>query len=63
MVFPCGDGGRDFEDAVMRSMALGTQKWERTITHRLASPDAPELYESVHAHGAGDVLGATICWS
>lgn len=63
MVFPCGNGGREFEDAVMRSMALGTLKWDRTITHRLKSSDAPDLYESVHAQGAGDVLGATICWS
>jgi 2-desacetyl-2-hydroxyethyl bacteriochlorophyllide A dehydrogenase len=62
MVFPCGDGGRPFEEAVMTSLAHGWLDWEETITHRVDSTDAPALYEQIRAHGAGDILGATIHW-
>ena len=63
MVFPCGDGGRPFEEAVMSSLAHGWLSWDETITHRIAAADAPALYEKIRADGAGDILGATIHWS
>jgi len=62
MVFPCGDGGRPFEEAVMTSLAHRWLSWEETITHRIDAADAPALYEKVRADGAGDILGATIHW-
>jgi len=63
MVFPCGDGGRPFEEAVMISLAHGWLSWEETITHRIDAADAPALYRKIRADGAGDILGATIHWS
>lgn len=63
MVFPCGDGGRPFEEAVMTSLAHKWLSWEETITHRIDAADAPALYEKIRADGAGDILGATIRWS
>jgi 2-desacetyl-2-hydroxyethyl bacteriochlorophyllide A dehydrogenase len=63
MVFPCGDGGRSFEEAVMTSLARKWLRWEETITHRIEAADAPALYGKIRADGAGDILGATIHWS
>ncbi len=63
MVFPCGDGGRPFEEAVMNSLAHKWLRWEETITHRIDSADTPGLYQRIRADGAGDILGATIHWS
>lgn len=63
MVFPCGDGGRPFEEAVMTALARQRLRWAETITHRVDSGDAPALYEKTRTDGAGDILGATIHWA
>lgn len=63
MVFPCGDGGRPYEEAVMTSLANKWLRWEETITDRVEAADAPALYEKIRADGAGNILGATIHWS
>jgi 2-desacetyl-2-hydroxyethyl bacteriochlorophyllide A dehydrogenase len=62
MFFPCDDGWQPFRRAVVKNMALGTLPWEKTITHRLSSAEAPALYTRLNA-GDTSVLGAVIQWS
>lgn len=62
MFFPCDDGGPAFRRAVVKSMALGTLPWEKTITHRVKFGEAPALYARIHG-GDASVLGAVIQWS
>lgn len=62
MFFPCDDGQRPCRRAVLKNMAMGALKWEKTITHRVSSNDAPAIYERINK-GDKDVTGVVIQWS
>ncbi len=62
MFFPCDDGLQPCRRAVIKNMALGALPWEKTITHRIESAEAPSLFEQIN-HGAKDIVGAVIRWS
>jgi 2-desacetyl-2-hydroxyethyl bacteriochlorophyllide A dehydrogenase len=63
MFFPRGDGAEPARRASLHAMALGTLKWERTITHRVEACDAPDLYSRINSLKETDVIGALIHWS
>lgn len=62
MFFPCDDGLAPCRRAVVRNMAMGALKWEKTISHHIEYQDAPAMFDRIN-HGAGDVLGVVIRWS
>ena len=62
MFFPCDDGLDPCRRAVIRNMALGALRWERCITHRITSKEAPQLFARIDS-GEPDVIGVTIRWS
>jgi 2-desacetyl-2-hydroxyethyl bacteriochlorophyllide A dehydrogenase len=62
MVFPCDDGHVLCRRAVMRNMASGALKWEKTITHRIPCAEAPKLFTKINAGEAKDVLGVVVRW-
>jgi 2-desacetyl-2-hydroxyethyl bacteriochlorophyllide A dehydrogenase len=61
MFFPCDDGLQPCRRAVVKNMAMGTLPWEKTITHRIAYTEAPEMFNRIN-QGAKDVLGVAIHW-
>ena len=63
MCFPCNDGVAPCRRAVLKNMAMGTLRWERTITHRVEPDEAPALYDRINKNRADDVIGAVIHWS
>ena len=63
MVFPCDDGHVPCRRAVLRNMASGALKWEKTITHRVDCEEAPDLFARINRGESQDVLGAVIRWS
>ena len=63
MFFPCDDGLAPCRRAVLKNMAMGALKWERTITHRVEFSQAPELFDRINKNSAPDVVGAVIRWS
>jgi L-iditol 2-dehydrogenase len=62
MVFPCDDGHVPCRRAVLRNMASGALKWEKTITHRVECENAPELFARINSGEAKDLLGVVIRW-
>ncbi|MDD5705700.1 MAG: zinc-binding dehydrogenase [Kiritimatiellae bacterium] len=62
MVFPCDDGLQDCRRAVIKNMASGALKWEKTITHRIAFDEAPALFERIEKDDKS-IIGAVIRWS
>lgn len=63
MYFPCNDGLEPCRRAVTKQMAMGTLKWEETITHCVTPEEAPDLYDRINKNNAPDVIGAVIHWS
>ena len=63
MFFPCDDGHVACRRAVLKNIAMGAIHWEKTITHRVKSEDAPEFFERINRDQAPDVIGAVIRWS
>lgn len=61
MFFPCDDGWQPFRRAVIKNMASGALKWEKTITHRISCEEAPAMYERINK-GDKDVVGVVIRW-
>lgn len=62
MFFPCDDGLQPCRTAVVRNMAMGALRWEKTITHRIDSSEAPAMFDRIN-HGAIDVVGVVIRWA
>jgi len=61
MFFPCDDGLAPCRRAVVKNMAMGALKWEKTITHRIDHTEAPAIFDRIN-RGARDVLGVVIQW-
>jgi len=62
MLFPCDDGGAPCRRAVVKNMASGALKWEKTITHRISSDEAPAMFARINTGEATDVGGVVIDW-
>jgi threonine dehydrogenase-like Zn-dependent dehydrogenase len=62
MFFPCDDGLQPCRRAVVKNMAMGTLKWEKTITHRIHYTEAPAMFERMNRGDDKDVVGAVISW-
>ena len=62
MFFPCDDGLQPCRRAVVKNMAMGALKWEKTITHRISCEEAPAMYERINK-GDKDVVGVVIQWA
>jgi len=63
MFYPCDDGMAPCRQAVLKNMAMGALKWEKTITHRVDAKDSAELYDAINKGEAKDVVGAVIRWT
>lgn len=63
MFFPCNDGEEPAREMIMHNLALGYLPWEHTVTHRVTSAAAPELYRGILNGNPDGVLGALIHWS
>ena len=61
--FPCNDGLAPCRQAVLRNIATGAIPWHRTITHRVAASEAPNLYAKINRNDLPDLMGAVIQWS
>jgi len=62
MFFPCDDGLAPCRRAVLKNIAGGALKWERTITHRIDAADAPAMFDRINKGQAPDVIGMVIRW-
>lgn len=62
MFFPCDDGWQPCRRAVVKNMAMGALKWEKAITHRIASNEAPVMFDRINK-GDKDIVGVVIQWS
>jgi threonine dehydrogenase-like Zn-dependent dehydrogenase len=62
MFFPCDDGLQPCRRAVVKSIASGLLPWEKTITHRISSAEAPDVFTRIN-QGDGDILGVVIRWA
>ena len=62
MFFPCDDGLQPCRRAVLKNIASGALRWEKTITHRVGFRAAPALFESINTQRDHGVLGAVINW-
>lgn len=62
MFFPCDDGLQPCRRAVVRNMAMGALKWEKTITHRIDYTQAAELYDVMNKGQDRDLVGVVISW-
>ncbi len=61
--FPCNDGLAPCRNAVLRNIATGAIPWHKTITHRVAAPEAPDLYAMINRNELPELFGAVIRWS
>ncbi len=61
--FPLDDGYYSVRRSVLRLIASGVLKWEKTITHRIKAVETPEFYEKLLNKSVPDVLGIVIDWS
>jgi L-iditol 2-dehydrogenase len=61
MFFPCDDGLQPCRRAVVKNIARGVLPWDKTITHRVPSAEAPAMYERI-SQGDANVLGVVIRW-
>jgi 2-desacetyl-2-hydroxyethyl bacteriochlorophyllide A dehydrogenase len=62
MFFPCDDGYQPCRRAVVKNMASGALKWEKTITHRIAAAEAPAMFARINREEVADVVGVVIGW-
>ena len=62
MFFPCDDGWQPCRRAVVKHMAMGALKWEKAITHRISSDEAPALFDRINK-GDKDVIGVVVKWA
>lgn len=62
MFFPCDDGWQLCRRAVVKNMASGALKWEKTITHRIRHTEAPAMFDRINK-GDKDVTGVVIQWA
>jgi 2-desacetyl-2-hydroxyethyl bacteriochlorophyllide A dehydrogenase len=62
MFFPCDDGLQPCRRAVLKNMATGALRWDKTITHRIGYTDAPAMYEKINRGVTSDILGVVIRW-
>lgn len=62
MFFPCDDGLQPCRRAVLRNIASGALRWDKTITHRVSHLDAPALFTQINMQREHGVLGAVINW-
>jgi len=62
MFFPCDDGMAPCRRAVVRNMAMGALQWEKTITHRIAYTEAPQMYDMLNKGTDKDLVGVVISW-
>jgi len=62
MLFPCDDGLAPCRRAVLKNMAAGTLKWERTITHRIEHEEAPAIFDSINKGTDKSIVGVVIHW-
>jgi 2-desacetyl-2-hydroxyethyl bacteriochlorophyllide A dehydrogenase len=62
MVFPCDDGMAPCRRAVVRNMAMGALKWERTITHRIPHTEAPAMFDTMNEGEDRGLVGVVIGW-
>lgn len=60
--FPCNDGLKPCRDAVLRNIATGAIRWEKTISHVVPAAEAPQLYTDINQNRIPDMVGAVICW-
>jgi threonine dehydrogenase-like Zn-dependent dehydrogenase len=61
MFFPCDDGWQPCRRAVVKNMAMGALKWEKTITHRIDCTEAPALFARIN-QGDREIIGTDIRW-
>lgn len=61
--FPCNDGLAPCRAAVLRNIATGAIPWEKTISHRVAASESPDLYAKINREELPDLFGAVIRWS
>ena len=61
MHFPCDDGLIPCRRAVIKNMAMGALKWDKLITHRVTSKDAPDIFSRIN-DGDKDIIGVVINW-
>ncbi len=62
MFFPCDDGLQPCRRAVLKNMATGALRWDKTITHRIGFREAPAMYEKINRGETSDILGVVIRW-
>jgi len=62
MFFPSDDGMALCRRAVVRNMAMGALKWEKTITHRIDCAEAPDIYTRINCGDTADIAGVVISW-
>ncbi len=60
--YPCHDGQLPNRKRIMRLLATGALKWEKTITHRLPYTAAPEAFAAINK-GGKELLGVVLNWS
>ena len=63
MFFPCDDGMAPCRRAVVKNMAMGALRWEKTITHRIPCAEAPAMYEMLNEGTDRDLVGVVIEWA
>lgn len=62
-LFPCDDGYQPCRKWVMKGLASGALAWEKTLTHRIESENAPEFFRALDAGELNNITGAAIHWS
>ncbi|MYF75220.1 MAG: zinc-binding dehydrogenase [Gemmatimonadetes bacterium] len=62
MYYPCNDGEAPCRRAVIKNMGTGVLPWHHTITHEVASSDAPGLYRDILNGEDKNIIGAVIRW-
>ena len=62
MFFPCDDGLQPCRRAVLKNIATGALRWEKTISHRIGYEQAPEIYDRINRQSDPDILAVVISW-
>ncbi len=63
MFFPCDDGGPACRRAVVKNMASGALRWDRCITHRISSSEAPDMFQRINDGTDKSIVGVVIQWN
>ncbi|HOX37924.1 MAG TPA: zinc-binding dehydrogenase [Candidatus Brocadiia bacterium] len=63
MFFPCDDGLQACRRAVVKNMAMGALKWEKTITHRIGFQEAPAVFDKINKGTDKSIIGVVIGWN